>query len=163
MSEEDAPGAFVDPATVPELATILRAKLRAKVRLFDAFCEQGDRLVEVLRVRGRPLAITRMATTLISVQDGAPELTRTRTRHRAGHHGMWLDLPPEAYYAPLDRPLQVGESVERIPHLLHPECQHENVPVPGWWLRHQISSQVRRRLIDASARQEMGVRPQPGD
>jgi hypothetical protein len=53
------PEPFVDPMTIPELRTILDRGLLSKVRIFEAWCENGDRLFQVLKVGGRPLALAR--------------------------------------------------------------------------------------------------------
>ncbi len=148
----------VDLATVPELAAILRARLRFEVRLFEAFCEHGDRLVDVLRVRGRPLAIARSVSSNGSMHQGHPERDRSWLGHREAVQGMWLDLPDLSYYSPSDPP-PVGESRELRPLLLVPECAHQSAPVPGWWLHQQVEAGVRKRIIDAATRREMMVRP----
>jgi hypothetical protein len=37
---------WVDPASIPELAEIVRRRLLSKVRIFEGWCENGDRLLQ---------------------------------------------------------------------------------------------------------------------
>jgi hypothetical protein len=48
-----------DLANIPELHEILRRGLLSKVRIFEGWCENGDRPLQVIKVNGRPLALAR--------------------------------------------------------------------------------------------------------
>ena len=146
MSSASNDPQFVHPAEVPELAPILRAGLRSKVRLFDLWCPKGDRLIEVLRVAGRPLAISRSDRLhhIVHLDDGQElrwHVEGGRFERRWGGResdvGMWVDdvavLPP-----------------------LPCSCAHERIPVPGEWLRRQLTEGVRKRVLDQATRAELG-------
>lgn len=147
----------VDPATIPELATILRSGLLSKVRVFEAWCTQGDRLAQVVRVAGRPLALSRTVTQKVSTNLGRSELNSTKWEHRGGVLAMWLDLDWNRYYLPYNPP-KLGESVVLQPIGFPSQCQHERASIPGFWLCQQVQEGVTKRVIDDAARWEMGIR-----
>ena len=139
-----------DLTTVPGLQAILRRGLLSKARIFSAWCEKGDRLMQVVRVGGRPLAIAREARPTVVMQAGAP--TRHTMRHRVQpNKGMWLDLDAHLYYLPVE-PAPVGESRALAPLRFAAQCQHEHVSIPADWLRAQVEQGARYRVIDAAAR-----------
>jgi hypothetical protein len=153
------PDPWVDLSTVPELQAILRRGLLSKARIFSAWCEKGDgkgdRLLQVVRVGGRPLAFARGASPTGVAQVGAP--TRHTMRHRVQPRmGMWLDTNPGLYYLPLEPP-PVGESRVLIPLRFAGQCQHEHVSIPADWLRAQVERGVRYRVIDGAVRRAAGI------
>jgi hypothetical protein len=145
-------------SSIPELATILRRGLLAKVRIFEAWCESEqnrDRLTQVIRVGGRPLALAREARPTSVVQVGAP--TRRTMRHRVQPRmGMWLDLDPHLYYLPVEL-APVSESRVLTPLRFGGQCQHEHLSIPADWLRAQVEQGVRYRVIDAAVRRAAGI------
>jgi hypothetical protein len=149
---------WVDPASIPELAEILRRRLLSKVRIFEGWCENGDRLLQVIKVQGRPLALAqRMIKT--STASPNPAFRRgTRAAHRADYEAAWLDLDWGAYYMPHDQP-GPDQTVVRHPYLLSAQCQHERLPVPLDWLREQVKAGISKHLITQATRFEMGTRP----
>jgi hypothetical protein len=40
---------WVDPASIPPLAEILHRGLLSKVRIFEGWCENGDRLLQMIK------------------------------------------------------------------------------------------------------------------
>jgi hypothetical protein len=157
----DASGVWVDPATVPELAEILRRGWLSKVpRIFEGWCENGDRLLQVIKVHGRPLALARCAIPATGSQEPNPA---ARTAHRGAWNAMWVDLPPEAYYKPQEVP-ELGETygyvvvdAPRKPYRLSVECRHQALSIPADWLRGQVAAGVAKRVIDARTRSEIGA------
>jgi hypothetical protein len=153
---DDLSEPWVYLSTIPELETILRRGLLSKVRIFEAWCEKGDRLAQVIRVGGRPLALTgRLLGPMGIMQAGAP--SRTKLWARVPRHGMWLDMNPGLYYVPTEPPTPDASSWEVHPLRISGQCQHENVSIPTDWLRTQVEKDVRKRVIGAAARREMGV------
>lgn len=160
----------VDPETVPELASIERARLQSKVRIFELLCEprdpseRSDRVVDVLRVAGRPLALTRgrPLTATGFWLDDADELAGIRYARgrRKARRGMWLDLPAEVYLLPPEGSLNVAGRPPG-PVLLYGGCAHKRADVPGWWLRQQIAAGVPKRILDPTTRAEIEG-PPPG-
>jgi len=128
---------LVIPAEVPELWPILRAGLRSRVRLFDLWCPKGDRLIEVLKVAGRPLAISDHGRLRNEVRvSGESRRQRvSRWGRRELNAGLWVDgdevLPPFPC-----------------------SCSHQRLSVPGEWLRAQLVDGVRRRVFDQATRAE---------
>jgi hypothetical protein len=149
---------FVDPSSIPQLREILRLRLLAKVRTFEAFCEKEDRLFQVVTIGGRPLALGRTMVMMSSVSPNPAFSNGTHAEHRSRWQAAWLDLHPDAYYLPYDRPTEPGQSVVLQPYLLSVECQHEHLSVPLDWLREQVSSGVTKRVITQATRFEMGTR-----
>jgi hypothetical protein len=148
---------WVDPASIPELAEILRRRLLSKVRIFEGWCENGDRLLQVIKVQRRPLAL---AQRMIRTATASPNPTfrrAPRPAHRADYEAAWLDLNWDAYYMPHDPPAP-GQSVILQPYLLSAQCQHERLPVPLDWLREQVKAGVSKRVITQAVRFEMGTR-----
>jgi hypothetical protein len=95
---------WVDPATIPELAEILRRKWLSKVRIYEGWCENGDRLLQVIKVRGRPLALGQAAA---RASTGSPNPAARRSAHwdhRSNWQAAWLDLSWDAYFAPYEPP-----------------------------------------------------------
>ena len=137
---------LVHPAAVPELWPILRSGLRSKVRLFDLWCPKGDRLIDVLKVAGRPLAISQSdrLNHIVHTDDGNEprwHVEGGRFERRWGGRnidvGMWLD------------------GVVALPGLPC-SCTHQRVQVPGEWLRRQLAEGVRKRVLDQATRAELG-------
>jgi hypothetical protein len=152
MSDEP----YVDPASIPELATILRLRLLSRVRVFEAWCPKGDRLAQVVLVRGRPLALSRGAVRGVTMSPAGN--SPGRLAHRDSHLAMWLDLDPMAYYLPADPPQLDGPAVRLHPFRLPAECRHERLSLPGDWLREQVAAGVEKRVVDNATRFEMGAR-----
>jgi hypothetical protein len=149
---------WVDPASIPELAEILRRKWLSKVRIYEGWCENGDRLLQVINVQGRPLAL---AQTAARASTGSPDPAFRRGAHfdhRSHWEAAWLDLSWDAYFLPHDPP-ERGQSVVLHPYLLSVQCQHERLAVPLEWLRDQVNTGVSKRVITAAVRVEMGSRP----
>src|SRR5688572_18818001 len=97
MSEPQAP--WVDPASIPELAEILRRRLLSKVRIFEGWCENGDRLLQVIKVQRRPLALAE-AMAISSTGSPNPAFRRgAHADHRSHLEAAWLDLSWDAYFA----------------------------------------------------------------
>jgi hypothetical protein len=137
VTERDATPWWVDPATVPELAAVLRAGLQSRVRLFEAVCERDHRCAEVLRLGGRDLAFGYQAGLSATIRAGAPEgSSLAGAAHRQVRWGLWLDLAPDL------TPMTA-------------QCRCSNPRVPAWWLREQVSSHRRRRMLDDAARREI--------
>jgi hypothetical protein len=147
----------VDPASIPELAEILRRRMLSKVRIFEGWCENGDRLLQVIKVQGRPLALAQRMI-LASTESPNPAFRRgTRAAHRADYEAAWLDLNWDAYYAPHGPPAP-DRSVVLRPYLLSAQCQHDRLPVPLDWLREQVNAGISKRVITQAVRFEMGTR-----
>jgi hypothetical protein len=129
MSEPRPP--WVDPASISELAEILRRRLLSKVRIFEVRCEKSDRLVQVLRINGRPLALTQAGLKVGTTQAGVGH-TGTRLAHREFHEAMWLDLPPEVYRVTREKTSMVLR--------IAAECAHERITIPADWLIHELET-----------------------
>jgi hypothetical protein len=159
MSEPQPP--WVDPASIPELAEILRRRLLSKVRIFEGWCENGDRLFQVVKVHGRPLAL---AETMSVAATGSPNpdyRRGTHSAHRSHYEAAWLDLSWNAYFAPIMLPPEESPGARQwvlTPYLLSAQCQHESLPVPLDWLREQVNAGVSKRVITQTVRFEMGAR-----
>jgi hypothetical protein len=151
------PEPFVDLATVPELRTILDRGLLSKVRIFEAWCEQGDRLFQVVKIRGRPLAFARIRRDSITLSPNPAFHGQRRLGHRKDRQAMWLDLHWKLYYVPFEPPA-AGESKQIYPIRLSAQCQHERLSVPADWLREQVRAGVAKRIITNATRFEMGTR-----
>ena len=159
---------WVDPASIPPLAEILHRGLLSKVRVFEGWCENGDRLVQVVRVQRRPLAL---AETMSLAATGSPNPRRAEhAEHRSSYQAAWLDLSWDAYVAriwvpPEESRLLVtqhdspgpGRWVQK-PYLLSAQCQHEHLPVPLDWLRDQVKAGASKCVITPAVRLEMGRR-----
>jgi len=136
---------WVDPATIPELTVILRRRLLSKVRIFAAWCERGDRLAQVIRVNGRPLALDRQLGQHSLIVEGDPEASRTTVAHRLQVWAMWLDLDWSLYYLPYEPPGARGVAGAEAA-CAGSQCQLENAPIPAYWLRQQVEAGVRSVL-----------------
>lgn len=147
---------WVDPATIPELREILRRRLLSKVRIFEGWCDQGDRLLQVVKVGGRPLALALRALHTTAFQVGSPG-PRQHLEHRIPGQAMWLDLDWKLYYVPFAPPA-AGESKQIYPIRLGAQCAHQRLSVPADWLREQVSAGVAKRIITNATRFEMGTR-----
>jgi hypothetical protein len=151
-----------DLVTIPELQVILRNGLLSKVRIFSAWCvneQNRDRLVQVIKVKGRPLALARELRGTVVMYAGAPEKSGHKMRNLTSPRiGMWLDMDPGLYYLPSEPP-PPGESRIVHPLRISGQCRHEHVSIPAAWLRLQVEKGVRFRVIDAATRREMGTRP----
>jgi hypothetical protein len=157
----DLPQPMVYLSEIPELQTILRRGLLSKVRIFEAWCESTknrDRLAQVLKVGGRPLAFARELRGTGMMQVGAPSRYKMRNV-TPPRYGMWLDMDPGIYYVPREPPTPGATSWEVHPLRIGGQCRHEHVSIPADWLREQIEMGVRKRVIDAKARREIGVGP----
>lgn len=164
---------WVDPASIPELAEILRRRLLSKVRIFEGWCENGDRLLQVVKVQGRPLALARTAA---RASTGSPDPAFRRGAHfdhRSHWEAAWLDLSWDAYFVPIMVPAEDSHwrgqhdssgPRQRVlkPYLLSAQCQHGTLPVPLDWLREQVDAGVSKRVITQAARFEMDVRRRGG-
>ena len=156
----------VDPASIPELAEILRRGLLSKVRIFEGWCENGDRLFQVVKVHGRPLAL---AEAMRVAATGSPNArSGQHSEHRSHWEAAWLDLSWDAYFARIwVRPEESqfldtqhdspgpGQWVLK-PYLLNAQCQHEHLPVPLDWLREQVKAGASKRVVTPAVRLEMG-------
>jgi hypothetical protein len=159
---------WVDPANIPELMEIVRRRLLSKVRIFEARCEKSDRLLQVVEVRGRPLAFAQ-AMAISSTGSPNPAFRRSaHANHRSHLQAAWLDLTWDVYFARIwvrpeesqflvtqhDSPGS-GEWVLK-PYQLNAQCQHEHLYVPLAWLRDQVNTGIRKRVITNETRFEMG-------
>lgn len=141
---------WADPATIPELQEIIRRRLLSKVRIYELRCGQSDRLLQVLKVNGRPLAL---AYSMLRVGGGST----TRNGHRGAGQAMWMDLPNDTYIAarrPLD-PQMWEVSFLRI----SAQCAHERLSIPADWVLRELRQGITKRIIDNAARLEMRTRP----
>jgi hypothetical protein len=147
---------WVRPANIPELYEILRRGLISEVRIFELRCENSDRLLQVLHVNRRPLAITKAGLKAGGFQVGVGN-TGTRLEHRGAMQALWLDLPIEAYIGS-KRPL--GPKTWEVSfRRLTAECAHERVPVPADWLIQQMRAGTKKAILTDTTRMEMGARP----
>jgi hypothetical protein len=135
-----------DLTNIPELHEILRRRLLSKIRIFEGWCEKGDRLFQVVEVHGRPLALAKAMSVAATGSPGRAE----HSEHRANYQAAWLDLSWDAYVARI--------SGRVTPYLLNAQCQHEHLPVPLDWLREQVSAGVSKCVITPAVRLEMGRR-----
>jgi hypothetical protein len=147
---------WVDPATIPELAEIIRRKWLSKVRIYEGWCESGDRLLQVVKVQGRPLALARAAARASTGSPNPAFRSGPHWDHQSYWQAAWLDLSWDAYYLPHDAPRR-GQSVVLHPCLLSAECQHGSLSVPLEWLRLQLGAGASKRVITEAVRLEMGA------
>jgi hypothetical protein len=147
---------WVKPAEIPELYQILRHGLLSKVRVFEVRCENNDRLLQVLQINRRPLAITKAGLRVGTTKAGVGH-TGTRLEHRGTMQALWLDLPIEAYIGSRRRldPKTWEVSFRR----LTAECAHERVSIPANWLIHQVQAGTKKVILTDTTRLEMGSRP----
>jgi hypothetical protein len=131
-------GPWVDPSTVPELVEILRRSWLSKVRIFDGRCEKGDRLLQVVTVNGRPLALARAAAPATTGFNPA-FLRRGRRDHQAYMQAAWLD------------------DLSGDTRWLSAQCQHQSLSIPFRWLREQVEAGTSKRVITEAVRLEMGA------
>jgi hypothetical protein len=143
---------WVKPADIPELYEILRRGLLSKVLAFELRCENNDRLLQVLQVNRRPLAITK-AGLKVGGNGG------TRLEHRGTIQALWLDLPIEAYITSSRNLDPDGRSREVFLRRLTAECAHERVSIPADWLIQQIQTGAKKVILTEATRMEMGSRP----
>jgi hypothetical protein len=130
---------WVDPASIPELAEILRRQMLNKVRILEIRCEKSDRLVQVLRVNGRPLALTQRSLMVGGIQAGVGP-TPTRLAHREIHEAMWLDLPPDVY--------RVTHAKTTIGVLrIAAQCVHGRTSIPADWLIHELEAGTKKIIL----------------
>lgn len=159
---------WVDPASIPELVEILRRRLLSKVRIFEGWCEKGDRLFQVVKVHGRPLALAQVMSV---APTGSPNPRRAEhAEHRSNYQAAWLDLSSDTYFVPIMVPPQESQFLvthndspgprHRVlkPYLLSAQCQHEHLPVPLDWLREEVSAGVSKCVITQAVRLEMDRR-----
>jgi hypothetical protein len=140
-------------ADIPELHEILRRGLLSKVRVFEIRCETNDRLLQVLQINRRPLAITK-AGLKVSVGNRGTSL-----EHRGTLQALWLDLPIETYISSSRNLDSDGRSRQVFFRRLSAECAHERVSIPADWLIHQIQAGTRKVILTDATRMEMGSRP----
>jgi hypothetical protein len=139
-----------DLTNIPELHEIIRRRLLSKVRIFEGWCENGDRLFQVLKVHGRPLALAKVMSVAATGSPNPAFRRGTHAAHRADYEAASLDLSWDAYVA------RIAGRV--TPYLLNAQCQHEHLPVPLDWLREQVSAGVSKCVITPAVRLEMGRR-----
>jgi hypothetical protein len=163
---------WVDPASIPRLAEILRRGLLSKVRIFEGWCENGDRLFQVVKVHGRPLALAEVMSVAAT---GSPNPRRAEhAEHRSSCQAAWLDLSWDTYFAriwvpPEESRLLVtqhdspgpGRWVHK-PYLLSAQCRHERLPVPLDWLREQVKAGASKCVITPAVRREIDTRRRGG-
>jgi hypothetical protein len=136
VSEASDP--WVDPATVPELVEILSRGWLSKVRIFEGWCESRDRLLQVVSVNGRPLALARAAARATTGSPNPAFLRRGHWDHRAYVQAAWLDLSGDARW-------------------LSAQCRHVSLSIPLVWLRGQLEAGTSKRVITEAARLEMAA------
>jgi hypothetical protein len=155
---------WADPSTIPELQVIIRRRLLSKVRIYEGWCENGDRLLQVIKVNGRPLVLARG---MLKVGGGGS----TRLAHRSTGQAMWLDLPIDTYIGSR-RPLsldttgnrrQIGAALpvrsEEVSFMrISAQCAHERISIPADWLIRELRQGVTKRIITEATRMEMGAR-----
>src|SRR5262249_33644894 len=147
------PEPYMDPATIPEFRTVLERRLLSKVRIFEAWCENGDRLCQVLKIQRRPLAVARSRRDSVTLSANPALNLQHSLGHREHWQGMWLDLDWRAYYLPRDE-----ESDVLRPIRLSTQCQHERLLIWGDWLRQQVLDGVRKYVITDATRLKAGQR-----
>ena len=139
--------AEVDPDTLPELVEIRRRGWQAKVRIFDVACDGYHRLVDVLEVNQRPLALG-IDTTFFHHWPAVSERfwlsvpsERGWVRNRRGRWlGLWLDVPYEVVS------VVTGLAVQnRYTFTCAKRHCSEQFLLP--WLRDQVESGQRDRVI----------------
>jgi hypothetical protein len=129
---------WADPANIPELHEILRHRLLSKVRIFEIRCKESDRLAQVLRINGRPLALTQRGLKVGTTQVGVGH-TGTRLKHRGTHEAMWLDLAPEVYRLTVEKTTIVLR--------IAAQCAHERVSLPADWLIHELKAGTNKIIL----------------
>jgi hypothetical protein len=144
---------WADPSTIPELQVIIRRRLLSKVRIYEGWCENGDRLLQVIKVNGRPLVLAR---SMLKVGGGGS----TRLAHRNTGQAMWLDLPIDTYIGsrhPLS--LDTTGRIEEVSFLrIGAQCAHERISIPADWLIRELRQGVSKPIITEATRMEMGAR-----
>ena len=156
---------WADPSTIPELQVIIRRRLLSKVRIYEGWCENGDRLLQVIKVNGRPLVL---AHSMLKVGGNRQA---TRLAHRGTGQAMWLDLPIDTYIGsrrPLNRDTtadrrQVGAAFsvrsEQVSFIrISAQCAHERISIPADWLIRELRQGITKRIITEATRMEMGAR-----
>jgi hypothetical protein len=132
-----APAWEVDPASLPTLAAVLRARLLSRVRIFEVFCESGrHRCLQVLTIDQRPFALgvaRRQRSAIPELGDNQRESAAT---------AVWLDTAPAVA-------------------LVAVECRCRWDRVTVGWLREQIAAGRRRRVLDAATRRESRAARRP--
>ena len=144
---------WADPSTIPELQVIIRRRLLSKVRIYEGWCENGDRLLQVIKVNGRPLVLAR---SMLKVGGGGS----THLAHRNTGQAMWLDLPIDTYIGSR-RPLSLDTTgrIEEVSFLrISAQCAHERIAIPADWLIQELRQGVTKRIITETTRMEMGAR-----
>jgi hypothetical protein len=146
---------WADPASIPELQVIIRRRLLSKVRIYEGWCENGDRLLQVIKVNGRPLVLAR---SMLKVGGGGS----TPLAHRSTGQAMWLDLPIDTYIGSR-RPVSLDATgrleIERVSFLrISAQCAHERISIPADWLIRELEQGVTKRIITETTRMEMGTR-----
>jgi Phage integrase family len=84
---------------IPRLTEILRRGLLSKVGIFEGWCENGDRLFQVVKLHGRPLALAQVMS--LTPPESPNPRRGTRAAHRADYEAAWLDLSSDAYFVPI--------------------------------------------------------------
>jgi hypothetical protein len=131
----------------------------SKVRIFEGWCENGDRLLQVIKVNGRPLALARSMLRIGATQVGGGHTTRLA--HRGAGEAMWLDLPIDTYIGH-SRPLSLdptGRAREVFFLRIGAQCRHERLSIPANWLIRELQAGTTKRIITNRIRMEMGARP----
>jgi hypothetical protein len=144
---------WADPSAIPELQEIIRRRLLSKVRIFEGWCENGDRLLQVIKVRDRPLALARG---MLKVGGGGA----TRLAHRGTGQAMWMDLPIDTYITSR-RPMSLdptGKTWEVSFLRISAQCAHERLSIPADWLIRQLRADAKKVIINDAVRMEMGTR-----
>jgi hypothetical protein len=129
---------WADPADIPELKEILTRRLLSKVRILEVRCEKSDRLVQVLRINGRPLALTQRSLMTGGVQAGVGPIP-TRLAHREIHEAMWLDLPPDVYRTRHKNSIGVLR--------IAAQCVHYRITIPADWLIHELEAGTQKIIL----------------
>jgi hypothetical protein len=145
---------WADPSTIPELQVIIRRRLLSKVRIYEGWCENGDRLLQVIKVNGRPLALAR---SMLKVGGYRQD---THLAHRGTGQAMWLDLPIDTYIGSRRRlSLDTPGRIEEVSFLrISAQCMHERISIPADWLIAELRQGVTKRIITETTRMEMGAR-----
>ena len=141
---------FVPLARIPELQAILRAGLLSRVRIFEAVCERGHRLVQVVRINDHPLVLGTWTPGRLRGEPGPDSVWPPA--HRARWDAWWLDRPGPIVTTVEGRYVRTADR-----HTFTCQDASEEIPMP--WLREQVAAGRRRRAIDDAARREMGVLP----
>jgi hypothetical protein len=139
--------AEVDPVTLPELVEIRRRGWEAKVRMFDVACDGYHRVVEVLKVNRRPLALGIDTTFWHHWPGGSehgwrwlPSADGWSPDYRGRELGLWLDVPYEVVSLVTGQPVYNRYTFR---------CAKRHCSQEIWlpWLREQVVSGQRRRVI----------------